>query len=105
MPNRFPRRTPCRPSGGIFVRLDVFLKQSRLIKRRSVAQEACDRGLVLLNGRPGKPASQVKAGDIIVLNLGSRQLVVEVVSVEAPRDTKQAGSMYRSVTVGPASDN
>ncbi len=96
-----------RPSGGIFVRLDVFLKQSRLIKRRTIAQEACDRGLVLLNGRPGKPASQVKAGDIIVLNLRTRQLTVEVVSVEAHRDAQQAAGMYRSVASEPrpVSDN
>jgi len=86
------------------VRLDVFLKQSRLIKRRTVAREACERGLVLLNGRVGKPASEVKVGDTIALTLGSRHLTVQVVSLpESPRAADATG-MYRTLAdeTGPA---
>lgn len=62
------------------MRLDKFLKVSRLIKRRTVAKEVCDAGRVEVNGRPAKSATEVKPGDTIVIGFGPRQLKVEVVA-------------------------
>ncbi len=61
------------------MRLDVFLKTSRLIKRRSVAQELCDAGSVRVNGREAKPAKEVRRGDSIELSFPSRVIVVEII--------------------------
>jgi len=60
------------------MRLDLVLKQSGLIKRRTVAKELADRGRILINDRVAKPSSEVKAGDILELRLGNRVLVVEI---------------------------
>ena len=60
------------------MRLDLLLKQSGLIKRRTVAKELADRGRILINDRVAKPSSEVKAGDILELRLGNRVLVVEI---------------------------
>ena len=59
------------------MRLDKFLKVSRLIKRRTVANEACDAGRVLINDRPAKASAQVKAGDILEIQFGSKAVKVE----------------------------
>ena len=64
------------------MRLDLVLKQSGLIKRRTVAKELAERGRILINNRGAKPASEVKGGDIIELRLGNRVLVVEISFVE-----------------------
>jgi ribosomal 50S subunit-recycling heat shock protein len=66
-----------------FVRLDLFLKTTRLVKRRTVAQEMCDAGRVLVNGSPAKPAKEVKAGDILRLSYASRTIDIEVLGVPA----------------------
>ena len=63
------------------MRLDKWLKVSRLIKRRTVAQEACDGGRVSLNGRVAKPSAEVKAGDILEISFGAKKLRCEVLSV------------------------
>jgi len=60
------------------MRLDLFLKLSRLCPRRMIAQELCDAGLVLLNGRPAKPAHAVKAGDEITIRRRQREIVARV---------------------------
>ena len=60
------------------MRLDLFLKETRLIKRRTIAKELADRGRILINDRVAKPSSEVKAGDILELRLGNRVLVVEI---------------------------
>ena len=60
------------------MRLDVVLKQSGLIKRRTVAKELAERGRILINDRVAKSASEVKAGDVLELRLGNRILVVEI---------------------------
>jgi ribosomal 50S subunit-recycling heat shock protein len=65
------------------VRLDLFLKTTRLVKRRTVAQEMCDAGRVLVNGSPAKPAKEVKAGDILRLSYASRTIDIEVLGVPA----------------------
>ena len=64
------------------MRLDLVLKLSGLIKRRTIAKELADRGRILINDRVAKPSSEVKAGDILVLHLGNRVLVVEISFVE-----------------------
>ena len=63
------------------MRLDKFLKVSRLIKRRTVANEACDGGRVSVNGTPAKASREVKPGDVIEIRFGERTLRVEVASV------------------------
>ncbi|MGI5936183.1 MAG: RNA-binding S4 domain-containing protein, partial [Oscillospiraceae bacterium] len=63
------------------MRLDKFLKVSRLIKRRTVANEACDGGRVLVNGKPAKASYEVKVGDVLEVAFGQRTLKVEVLSV------------------------
>ena len=79
------------------MRLDKYLKVSRLIKRRTVANEACDNGRISVNGRVVKASYEVKAGDRIEINLGPRTLAVEVVQVadNVPKD--DAGAMYKEV--------
>ena len=63
------------------MRLDKYLKVSRLIKRRTVANEACDAGRVFLNGKPAKAGTPVKVGDIITVQMGTGELRAEIVSV------------------------
>ena len=79
------------------VRLDKYLKISRLIKRRTVANEACDSERILVNGKEQKPGYRVKPGDIIELNLGRRVLKVEVVSTEENVSKADAAAMYREI--------
>ena len=63
------------------MRLDLFLKLSRLCPRRTVAQKLCDAGIVLLNGRPAKSAHDVKAGDEIIIRKANEETVARVLSV------------------------
>lgn len=65
------------------MRLDLFLKASRLVKRRTIAQEMCDAGRVLVNGQTAKPAKEIKTGDRLVLTYVSRKLAVEILAVPA----------------------
>ena len=64
------------------MRLDKFLKVSRLIKRRTVANEACDAGRVLVNDKPAKASVKVKPGDIIEIQFGTRTVKVEVLDIK-----------------------
>lgn len=64
------------------MRLDKFLKVSRLIKRRTIANEACDAGRVQINGKPAKASAIVKQGDIIEIGFGSKLVKVEVLDVQ-----------------------
>lgn len=64
------------------MRLDKYLKVSRLIKRRTVANEACDAGRVLIDDKPAKASAQVKAGDILEIQFGSKNVRVEVLDVQ-----------------------
>ena len=79
------------------MRLDKYLKVSRLIKRRTVANEACDNGRISVNGRVAKASYEVKAGDRIEINLGPRTLAVEVVQVADNVRKDDAGAMYKEV--------
>ena len=77
------------------MRLDKWLKVSRLIKRRIVANEACDNARVTANGRPVKASYDVKEGDVLELQLGERTLKAQVLSVTEYAKKEQAGDMYR----------
>ena len=79
------------------MRLDKFLKVSRLIKRRTVANEACDNGLISVNGKPARASYDVKVGDQISLRFGQRTLTVEVVSVQETVKQADAVTLYREV--------
>ena len=79
------------------MRLDKYLKVSRLIKRRTVANEACDGGRVSLNGKKAKAGPEVKPGDIIEVAFGQRSLKVEVLSVSENAAKADAPAMYREL--------
>ena len=77
------------------MRLDKYLKVSRLIKRRAVANEACDAGRVLVNDRPAKASVNVKAGDIIEIQFGTSSVKVEVLDVQETVRKDDAKELYR----------
>ena len=79
------------------MRIDRYLKVSRLIKRRTVANEASDAGRVSVNGRPVKASYQVKEGDVIEIAFGQRSLKVEVLSVSETATKANAAAMYREI--------
>ena len=76
------------------MRLDKYLKVSRLIKRRTVANEACDAGRVLVNGKPARASYDVKVGDILELQLGAKAVKARVLSVMEVVRKENAGEMY-----------
>ena len=77
------------------MRLDEYLKVSRLIKRRTVANEACDAGRVLINDRPAKASAQVKEGDVLEIQFGSKAVRVEVLNVQETVKKEEAQELYR----------
>lgn len=79
------------------MRLDKFLKVSRIIKRRSVANDACDSEHVSINGRPGKPGAKVKVGDILTVRFGTNETKYEVLSLSEHAVKAQAAGMFRVV--------
>ena len=79
------------------MRLDKYLKVSRLIKRRTVANEACDNGRISINGRVVKASYEVKVGDRIEIAMGARTVAVEVVQVADNVRKDDAGAMYKEV--------
>ena len=79
------------------MRLDKFLKVSRLIKRRTVANEACDNGRVSVNGKVVKASYDVKVGDKLEIALGNRTLAVEVLQVAETVKKDDAVGMYRQI--------
>ena len=79
------------------MRLDKYLKVSRLIKRRTVANEACDNGRISVNGRVVKASYEVKVGDRIEIAMGARTIAVEVVQVADNVRKDDAGAMYKEV--------
>jgi len=80
------------------MRLDKYLKVSRLIKRRTVANEACDGERVSVNGRSAKASYEVKVGDVIEVRFGQRTLKVEVLSLSEHASKADAPAMYRERT-------
>ena len=81
----------------INMRLDKYLKVSRLIKRRTVANEACDAGRVLVNDKPAKASVSVKEGDKIEIQFGTRNVVVRVTSVQETVKKEEAKEMYEYI--------
>ena len=79
------------------MRLDKYLKVSRLIKRRTVANEACDNARVTVNGRTARASYDVKAGDVIAIRFGERTLTVEVLDVRENAGKADAALMYREI--------
>ena len=79
------------------MRLDKFLKVSRLIKRRTVANEACDNGRISVNGRVVKASYDVKVGDRIEISMGARTVAVEVLEVSDNVRTDDAAGMYKEI--------
>ena len=77
------------------MRLDKFLKVSRLIKRRTVANEACDAGRVLVNGKSAKASLNVKEGDVIEIEFGTRTVKVEVLDVQETVRKDEAKEFYK----------
>lgn len=77
------------------MRLDKFLKVSRLIKRRTVANEACDAGRVTVNGKVAKASADVKVGDIIEIGFGNRQVKAEVLALAETTKKDEAKELFR----------
>lgn len=83
--------------GGERMRLDKYLKVSRLIKRRTIANEACDAGKVSVNGKEARASYDVKVGDVIEIILGSRSVKVKVTQVKEVVRKEEADTMYEAV--------
>lgn len=79
------------------MRIDKFLKNSRIIKRRTVAKEACEQGRIQLNGKPAKPGAEVKEGDEIFVQFGNGSLRVEVAELLESCRKEDATKMYRVI--------
>lgn len=77
------------------MRLDKFLKVSRLIKRRTVANEACDAGRVLINDKPAKASAQVKVGDILEIQFGSKAVRTEILDVQETVRKEAAQDLFK----------
>ncbi len=80
------------------MRIDKFLKLSRVIKRRTVAAAACSCGRIEINGKAVKPAKEVKVGDIITVSFGAGNLTLEVLNVDERQTKQSASDMYRIVS-------
>ena len=79
------------------MRLDKYLKVSRLIKRRTVANEACDGGRVTVNGKPARASYDVKVGDVLAISLGEKTLTVRVTDVSDVVRKENAATLYEIV--------
>jgi ribosomal 50S subunit-recycling heat shock protein len=79
------------------MRLDKYLKVTRLIKRRTVANDACDAGRVSINDRPAKASAEVKVGDKITINFGNKDVSVEVLDIKETIHKEDVTSLYRYI--------
>ena len=89
------------------MRLDVFLKTSRLVKRRAVAKELCDAGRILVGGAHAKPARELRPGEVLTLDLPRRRLVAEVLDVPAKGNINKdmAAELYKIIEDTPKKDD
>ena len=93
---RNTKNEPARPQAGMStMRLDKFLKVSRIIKRRSVANDACDTGHVTVNGKDAKPGTSIRVGDVLGVRFGERLHRYEILSVSEHVMKQDAAAMYR----------
>ncbi len=79
------------------MRLDKYLKVSHLIKRRTVANEACDAGRVLINDRPAKASANVKVGDVLTIQFGNKDVKVEILDVQETVKKDEAKELFRYI--------
>ena len=77
------------------MRIDKFLKISRVIKRRTVAADACDGGRIEINGKVAKPSKDVKVGDVVSVSFGNNTMKFEVLSVDEHQTKQSAETMYK----------
>ena len=77
------------------MRLDKYLKVSRLIKRRTIANEACDAGRVFINDKPAKASTNVKVGDVIAISFGNKEVKVEVLDISETVRKEEAKDMFK----------
>ncbi|MBO5198319.1 MAG: RNA-binding S4 domain-containing protein [Lachnospiraceae bacterium] len=77
------------------MRLDKYLKVSRLIKRRTVANAACDAGRVSINGKPAKASAEVKVGDVLEIGFGTKAVKVEVLDIQETTRKDDAKELFR----------
>ena len=82
------------------MRLDKYLKVSRIIKRRTVANEACDSSRVTVNGRPEKPSYDVKIGDELTIAFGAKQITVRVLEIRETTKKSESLGMYEIIAEG-----
>ena len=80
------------------MRVDKFLKVSRLIKRRTVAKEACEKDRIMINGKTAKAGSEVKAGDILEIHFGNNSLSAKVLKIVDSSRKEDAETMYEIIT-------
>ena len=80
------------------MRLDKFLKVSRIIKRRTVANDACDAGRVFINDKPAKASTTVKVGDVIAISFGNKEVKVEVLDISETVRKEEAKDMFRYIS-------
>ncbi len=79
------------------MRLDKYLKVSRLIKRRTVANEACDGGRVFINDKVAKASTNVKVGDIITIQFGNKEVKVEILDIQETTKKDEAKELFRYI--------
>lgn len=79
------------------MRIDKFLKNSRLIKRRTIAKEACDQERITINGKVAKPGTEVKIGDIINIKFGTSEITAKVLNLSESCKKEDAATMYEIV--------
>ncbi|MEG0034120.1 MAG: RNA-binding S4 domain-containing protein [Bacilli bacterium] len=79
------------------MRIDKFLKVSRIIKRRTIAKEICENGRVFVNGKAVKPSEEVKINDVLELNLNARQVKVKVLELRENARIEEADKMYEII--------
>jgi ribosomal 50S subunit-recycling heat shock protein len=84
------------------MRLDKYLKVSRLIRRRTVANEACDAGRVLVNEKPARASYDVKPGDVLEIGIGAHSIKVKVLDVKEYVGKEDASGLYQILSEGPA---
>ena len=80
------------------MRIDKFLKVSRILKRRTVAREACDGGKVIINGREVKPSHQIKGGDVVEIDFASDVLKFKILEIKETVKKDEAASLYEIIT-------
>ena len=79
------------------MRIDKFLKVSRIIKRRTVAKDASDAGVVVINGKEAKPSTNVKEGDILEITFGEKKLKIKVLNIKDSTKKEETVEMYKVI--------